>query len=123
MNAGKYSASDVVFVSAEGTRAGRLDPDLKEIDRAMSAGATIITDPSDSAAMKRDHNVGERAVKAHLEKSGYVERAAGETDQPFLPLEGRAEFVGSDAQSVAMLLGEMGDVAATGEDGEQVVDR
>ena len=78
VNAGKYSASDVVFVSAEGARTGRLDPDLKEIDRAMSAGATIITDPSDSAAMKRDHNVGERAVKAHLEKSGYVERAPGE---------------------------------------------
>ena len=82
VNAGKYSASDVVFVSAEGARTGRLDPDLKEIDRAMSAGATIITDPSDSAAMKRDHNVGERAVKAHLEKSGYVERAPGEWGRP-----------------------------------------
>ena len=78
MNAGKYSASDVVFVSAEGVRTGRLDPDLKEIDRAISAGATIITDPSDSVAMRRRHNVGERAVKAHLEKSGYVERKPGE---------------------------------------------
>ena len=78
VNAGKYSASDVVFVSAEGVRTGRLDPDFKEIDRAMSAGATIITDPSDSVAMKRRHNVGERAVKAHLEKSGYVERKPGE---------------------------------------------
>ena len=78
VNAGKYSASDVVFVSAEGVRTGRLDPDLKEIDRAMSAGATIITDPSDSVAMRRRHNVGERAVKAHLEKSGYVERKPGE---------------------------------------------
>lgn len=78
VNPGKYSASDVVFVSAEGARTGRLDPDLKEIDRAMSAGATIITDPSDSAAMKRDHNVGERAVMAHLKASGYVERAPGE---------------------------------------------
>ena len=38
-NSGNYTAADVVFISAEGDRSGRLDPDWTEIDRAIQAGA------------------------------------------------------------------------------------
>ncbi len=75
-NTGSYTTADTVFVSAEGVRAGRLDPDFKEIDKAIAARATIITD--NATSRDRDHNIGERQVAAHLLRSGYVERAPGE---------------------------------------------
>ncbi len=77
-NVGRYTAQDVVFISAEGVRAGRLEPDFAEIDRAIAAGATLLTDPTDSVAARRAHNVGERAVAAHLRARGYVESAPGQ---------------------------------------------
>lgn len=97
---------------------GRRKADADIGDEGGSAGRPLLDHVEDIRAVK-DGEMG--VVAGGVDEA--VERAAGETDQPFLPLEGRAEFVGSDAQSVAMLLGEMGDVAATGEDGEQVVDR
>ena len=76
VNAGTYAASDVVFVSAEGNRTGRVAPDLKEIDKAVQAGATILTDNAENR--QRAFNVGEREVEQHLLRSGYVERSPGE---------------------------------------------
>ena len=76
VNPGKYGADDVVFVSAEGARGGRIAPPTKELDAAMAAGATIVTDTP--AHRAREYNVGEREVAAHLSKSGYVERKPGE---------------------------------------------
>lgn len=74
-NTGTYSPEDVVFVSAEGKRTGRIEPDFTEIDKAMKAGATIVTDkPADR---NRPYNVGEREVATHLIQRGYVEE--GET--------------------------------------------
>lgn len=75
-NTGKYTASDVVFVSAEGNRGGRIAPDFAEIGRAVKAGATIITD--DRANRERSYNVGEREVAKFLHDSGYREVAPGQ---------------------------------------------
>ncbi len=76
-NTGAYTANDVVFVSAEGNRAGRMPPDFAEIDRAIAAGATIITDrkgrTNEFGTRSGLYNVGEREVAQHLERSGYAE--------------------------------------------------
>ncbi len=72
-NSGKYVASDAVFVSAEGNRAGRVAPNLNELQRAMDAGATVITD--DVANRQRPYNLGEREVASYLANNGYSEDA------------------------------------------------
>ena len=78
-NSGKYSASDTVFISAEGNRGGRLTPDLDEINKAVDARATFITDvPSHR---NTSYNIGEREVAAHLGYCNYYESPGG-TWQP-----------------------------------------
>jgi len=74
-NVGSYSATDRVFITAEGNRAGRVAPDFEEIDRALAAGATIITDSKENR--ERAFNLGEREVAEHLAKKGYEEVGAG----------------------------------------------
>jgi hypothetical protein len=74
-NTGAYGPDDVVFVSAEGNRQRRLDPDFEEINRALSAGATIVTD--DPANRGRSYNIGERQVAEHLAANGYLESSPG----------------------------------------------
>lgn len=74
-NSGSYTAADKVFVSAEGSRGGRVGPDFAELSKALGAGATIITD----VAMTRnqDYNVGERQVTDYLTENGYAEVKPG----------------------------------------------
>ena len=79
-NTGSYTASDTVFVSAEGARAGRVEPDFAEIDRAVAAGATVVTDNAENRA--REYNMGERQVAAHLAKKGYTETSPGTWTAP-----------------------------------------
>jgi len=74
-NTGKYEATDVVFVSAEGNRPGRIEPDFAEIGKAAAAKATMVTD--DKVNRERRYNVGERAVANFLEKRGYREAEPG----------------------------------------------
>ena len=75
-NKGEYTSQDVVFISAEGNRSGRLAPDMVEIALACHAGAKIITDtPSDR---QRDYNKGERDVAIHLTMNGYHEVREGQ---------------------------------------------
>lgn len=74
-NTGAYTSADVVFVSAEGNRSGRVSPDLDEIGRAVEARATIITD--DKANREREYNVGEREVAKFLTSKGYRETSPG----------------------------------------------
>lgn len=74
-NCGSYSASDTVWISAEGKRAGRIDPDFAEIAKACEAGAIIITDTT--AHRKRAYNIGERQVAAFLATKGYLQRRDG----------------------------------------------
>lgn len=79
-NSGTYAAGEVVFISAEGNRRGRLDPDFAEIDRAIAAGALFITDtPADRM---RPYNIGERQVAAHLSRAGYTQDASGVWRRP-----------------------------------------
>ena len=74
-NTRTYAASDVVFVSAEGDRRNRMAPDFIELGKAVSAGATFITDgPYDR---NRSYNIGEREVADFLIGHGYVETAPG----------------------------------------------
>lgn len=70
-NCGVYTSSDVVFISAEGARSGRVDPDFDEIKRACDANARFITD--DITNRSRPYNVGERQVATFLEQQGYRE--------------------------------------------------
>jgi hypothetical protein len=58
-----------VFISAEGNRPGRLDPDWKEIDKAIEARAKIVVD--NEANRNRSYNLGERQVREYLSDNGY----------------------------------------------------
>lgn len=74
-NIGIYRVTDVVFISAEGARRGRIAPDFTEIGKAVTAGVTFITDsPADRA---RAYNVGEREIAAFLIARDYHEIAPG----------------------------------------------
>jgi hypothetical protein len=65
----------VVFVSAEGARRGRVEPDFTLLQKALDAGATILTDDADNR--QRSYNEGERQVAAYLQAHGYEESAPG----------------------------------------------
>lgn len=70
-NVGYHEAKDVVFVSADGKASGRVRPDFAEIEKAVQAGATLVTD----GLYSREHtyNVGEQEVAAFLASVGYAE--------------------------------------------------
>ena len=70
-NTGDYLSSDIVFISAEGNRTGRLLPDVTEIVKACEAGATLVTDSP--YHRNRQYNVGERFVADLLIKQGCEE--------------------------------------------------
>ena len=70
-NTGDYVSTDVVFISAEGNRTGRLLPDVTEIVKACEAGATLVTDSP--YHRNRQYNVGERFVADLLIKQGCEE--------------------------------------------------
>lgn len=91
-NTGAYTSADVVFVSAEGNRSGRVSPDLDEIGRAVEARATIITD--DKTNREREYNVGEREVAKFLHDSGYREVAPGRWQSAGASIASRARHQG-----------------------------
>lgn len=70
-NVGNYKSTDVVGISVEGKRAGRLSPDFKEIKKAIDAKATFITD--NKYNRNREYNIGEREVVEYLNKNNYHE--------------------------------------------------
>lgn len=74
-NCGKYTADDVVFVSAEGMRNERVSPDPAELALAIIAGVTFITDTPYHRS--RPFNIGERQVASFLSDNGYHEIAPG----------------------------------------------
>lgn len=85
-NTGTYTANDIVFVSAEGARNNRKKPNYAELDKAIKAGATFITD--NQADRERSYNVGEREVAKYLTDNGYVETKSGTwTPQPLAQTE------------------------------------
>lgn len=74
-NCGWYVSTDVVFISAEGARKNRREPDFNEIKLACDAGCVFITD--DIANRTRSYNVGERQVAKALTQHGYKEVQPG----------------------------------------------
>lgn len=74
-NTGQYTANDVVFASAEGNRANRVRPNFDELQKAVDAGATFITD--DKANRSRPYNIGERDIADFLTNRNYVEVEPG----------------------------------------------
>ena len=74
-NCGSYESSDVIFISAEGMRKGRLNIDFDEIQKAINSRATFITD--DFYNRNRSYNLGEREVAQFLEKNNYYDTGKG----------------------------------------------
>ena len=75
-NCGVYAPGDIVFISAEGRRSGRLTPDFAEIRLAARSGVTFVTDPlgqGQNGTRSSPYNQGEREVAAELERLGYTE--------------------------------------------------
>lgn len=70
-NTGIYDQHDSIFISAEGNRSGRINPNFDEIGLAIKAGAILITDTPYNR--NRSYNVGERQVAAFLEMHNYQE--------------------------------------------------
>lgn len=74
-NCGIYDNSDIIFVSAEGARRGRVPVDFSELEKAVLAKATFITD--DSYNRNRPYNMGEREVADFLQRNGYRDTGKG----------------------------------------------
>lgn len=74
-NCGIYTSDDVVFVSSEGMRKGRVNPNFEELSKAVAARVTFVMD--DEYNRSRSYNLGERQVAEFLQKSGYVDTGKG----------------------------------------------
>lgn len=70
INATEYSPEDIVGISVNGARRGRLTFDKTLVDLAMTAGAMFITD--NLYNRNRSFNVGEREVAYYLSIFGYT---------------------------------------------------
>lgn len=74
-NTGHYSPEDIVFISAEGNRRFREEVNFDEIQKAIDAGVTFVTD--NLYDRTRPYNIGERQVAAFLKKQGYTDNDSG----------------------------------------------
>lgn len=74
-NCGSYTENDVIFVSAEGARKGRISVDYSELEKAVMAAASFVTD--DLYNRSRSYNMGEREVSQYLESQGYKDVSNG----------------------------------------------
>jgi len=74
-NTSEYVLGDVVGISSEGMRRGRIPADFEEIRLAMESGVHFITDCISDR--NRQYNVGEREVCSFLSDNGYVEAMDG----------------------------------------------
>lgn len=70
-NVGFYESSDVVGVSVNGARPGRVCVDWVELALAVSSGCKIVLDCELDRG--RSYNVGDREVCAYLVSCGMVE--------------------------------------------------
>jgi hypothetical protein len=78
-NTGDYTADDMIWVSTNGNRGGRiksvidgeLQGDYKNITAAIKAGASFIMDTAEHIASNK-YNIGEVEMAAYLTKKGYV---------------------------------------------------
>ncbi|WP_395147142.1 D-alanyl-D-alanine carboxypeptidase family protein [Moraxella atlantae] len=73
-NTGTYTSTDVVFISINGNRKDKvgIDTYTQELDKAIEAGATFITDTK-AYRENSKFNIGERELASYLESKGYTE--------------------------------------------------
>lgn len=79
-NTGTYTKDDVVYLSTNGNRAGRVVPvkngelqgAYKNIDKAIKAGAKFVADTSKHLANTGKYNVGEVELAEYLQSKGYT---------------------------------------------------
>ena len=84
-NTGEYSSDDIIYVSSNGKRAGRVNPVkdgvlqgvYKNIDKAIEAGATIVMDTRAHLRKTRGYNIGEIDLAEYLSKHGYIDNNEG----------------------------------------------
>ena len=84
-NTGEYKSDDIIYVSSNGKRAGRVNPVkdgvlqgvYKNIDKAIEAGATIVMDTRAHLRKTRGYNIGEVALATYLSKHGYIDNNEG----------------------------------------------
>jgi hypothetical protein len=71
-NPGKYSDQDIVGISSEGNRSGRVETDYVEVKKAIDDGVNVFV--IDKASDRgRDYNIGERETAEFLIKNGFKE--------------------------------------------------
>ena len=79
-NTGDYTANDIVYVSSNGKRVGRVNPVIRgelqgvytNIDKAIKAGASIIMDTAEHLQKTGGYNIGELALADYLATHGYA---------------------------------------------------
>jgi hypothetical protein len=79
-NTGQYNSSDLIYVSSNGSRSGRVNPvengvlqgQYKNIDAAIKAGASFIMDTADHLEKTKGYNIGEIALADYLSNKGYA---------------------------------------------------
>ena len=79
-NTGKYTKDDVVYLSTNGNRTGRVIPvkngalqgAYKNIDKAIEAGAKFVADTSKHLVNTGKYNVGEVELAEYLQSKGYT---------------------------------------------------
>lgn len=81
-NTGKYTADDVIYVSSNGARSGRVNPVVdgklsngyELIDKAIEAGSTIVMDSEEHIKNTGIYNIGEVALAEYMDSHGYSRR-------------------------------------------------
>lgn len=109
-NTGKYEASDTVFVSVNGKRAGRtplfvdgkLNGAFQNLAKAVAAKATILADNAEHRG--RGFNVGEQELATWLTTNGYVE-TPGKGIEPSVWTPAKAESPTVQAEAPAAKVG------------------
>lgn len=79
-NTGTYTKDDVIYLSANGNRTGRVIPvkngvlqgAYKNIDKAIEAGAKFVADTGKHLASTGKYNVGEVELAEYLQSKGYT---------------------------------------------------
>lgn len=79
-NTGTYTKDDVIYLSTNGNRTGRVIPvkngvlqgAYKNIDKAIEAGAKFVADTSKHLASTGKYNVGEVELAEYLQSKGYT---------------------------------------------------
>jgi hypothetical protein len=79
-NTGQYNSSDLIYVSSNGSRSGRVNPvengvlqgQYENIDTAIKAGASFIMDTADHLEKTKGYNIGEIALADYFSNKGYA---------------------------------------------------